>query len=146
MSASSASTSGGLASVDLFRGIEPKELQHLERLAKRRTYEPGQVIIREHEGGIGFFLINSGRVRVVHQGKEGEERELATMGPGQTFGEMALFSDWARRSATVSAVEPTECLVLHRLDFIDHLRKHPDIAIRLLDTLSRRLNAAQQQL
>jgi len=146
MSASSASTSGGLASVDLFRGIEPKELQHLERLAKRRTYESGQVIIREHEGGIGFFLINSGRVRVVHQGKEGEERELATMGPGQTFGEMALFSDWARRSATVSAVEPTECLVLHRLDFIDHLRKNPDIAIRLLDTLSRRLNAAQQQL
>ena len=146
MSASSSPTSGGLASVDLFRDIERKDLQRLEQLAKRRSYEPGQVIIRENEGGIGFFLITSGRVRVMLQGREGEERELATMGPGQTFGEMALFSDWARRSATVTAVEPTECLVLHRLDFLAHLRKHPDIAIRLLDTLSRRLNAAQQQL
>jgi CRP-like cAMP-binding protein len=66
---------------------------------------------------------------------------LRTIGPGGVFGEMALFSD-RPRSATVTAIEPTDCLALHRLEFLDELRRSPDVALRLLDTLAVRLAEA----
>ena len=59
--------------------------------------------------------------------------------------EMALFTD-RRRSATVKAVEPTECLALHKLEFRDELRRNPKVAIRLLDTLAARLSEEYDQL
>ena len=132
-----------LAGIELFAGIGDRELERLERLGRRRHYAAGEAIVREGESGIALFAITSGRVRVSQRQADGQERELRTIGPGGWFGEMALFSN-RRRSASVTALEPTECLALHRLDFLDELRKSPDVAIRLLDTLSQRLVDAQR--
>ena len=140
------SDGAALANVELFQGLDRRELQRLESIARRRTYDTGQVILREGDTGIGLFLVLKGKVRVTQGDGTPQARELATIGEGGAFGEMALFRDFGRRSATVTAVEPTECLVLHRLDFLDQLRSNPEIAIKLLDTLSQRVSAAQQSM
>ncbi len=134
----------GTGAIALFHGIEPKELARLERLARPRQFEVGHVIVREGDTGIALFTIVRGKVRVTLTLKDGTERELKILGPGDSFGEMALFSG-RRRSATITALEPVECLVLHRFDFLDELRKYPDVAIRLLDTMSQRLTESNHR-
>lgn len=136
-------SSSTLARVDIFRDLEAEDLQRIESLSRRRRYETGQKLVEEGSGAAALFVIVSGRVRVTLKNPDGSERELTTVGAGGSFGEMALFQDWGRRSATVTAVEPTECLVLPRLDFLDELRRNPDIAIRLLAVLSQRVMQAQ---
>ena len=138
---SSANISGALGGTELFRGLTPQELERLERLAHRRHYEPGGVIISEGQGGIAFFVLTSGKAVVTRTGQDGQQHELRTIGPGGVFGEMALFTD-RPRSATITAVEPTDCLALHRLEFLEELRRSPDVALRLLDTLAARLSEA----
>jgi CRP/FNR family transcriptional regulator, cyclic AMP receptor protein len=138
---SSPNVSAGLANAELFRDLTPAELERIERVAHRRHYDPGAVIVREGQGGIAFFIVTSGEVVVSREGKDGQHQELRRVGPGGVFGEMALFSD-RPRSATVSAAEPTDCLALHRLEFLDELRRSPDVALRLLDSLAIRLDAA----
>jgi CRP/FNR family transcriptional regulator, cyclic AMP receptor protein len=133
-----------LASVPLFSGIDQKELSRLESRARVRPYQAGDVIVEQGSVGVALFVIRSGCVRVTQKGQDGQERELRTMGPGEAFGEMALFNN-RPRSATITATEPTECLALHQLDFLDELRKAPELAIRLLDTLSQRLVDAEQR-
>ncbi len=142
---SSVNISGALANSDLFKGLTQQELGRLERLAHRRHYEPGEVIIQEGKGGIAFFVLTSGRAQVTRTGQDGKQHELRTVGPGGVFGEMALFTD-RPRSATITAVEPTDCLALHRLEFIEELRRSPDVALRLLDTLAARLGEEYDRL
>ena len=134
-----------LAKVRLFRDLPEKELQQLERRSVPRQYAAGQTILREGEQGLALFLILKGEVRVVQQ-KAGADRELARIGPGGWFGEMALFRDEAQRNASVIALEPTECLVLMRSYFLEVVREHPDIAIHLLSVLSQKITDLQHQL
>jgi CRP/FNR family cyclic AMP-dependent transcriptional regulator len=138
---SSNNASTGLAGADLFRNLAPAELARLERLAHRRHYDPGAVIVEEGQGGIAYFVVTAGQVSVTRAAADGQLRELRRIGPGGGFGEMALFSD-RPRTATVSAVEPTDCLALHRLEFLEELRRSPEMALRLLDTLALRLDEA----
>jgi CRP-like cAMP-binding protein len=125
----------------LFGSLSPAELARLERHAHRRHFDAGTVIVNEGQGGIAYFVVMSGQVAVSRASADGEQREIRKIGPGGGFGEMALFSD-RPRSATVTAVEPTDCLALHRLEFLDELRRSPEIAIVLLDSLARRLDEA----
>ncbi|MDP2948756.1 MAG: Crp/Fnr family transcriptional regulator, partial [Chloroflexota bacterium] len=63
---------------------------------------------------------------------------LASLGPGEFFGEMALLEGYLR-SASIRAVEDTECLVMSRWDFLAELRGQPSMAVQMLPVLSRRL-------
>lgn len=138
---SSTNTPTGFAGAELFRGLPASELAQLERVAHPRHFEAGETIIREGEGGIAFFVITAGEVAISRAGSDGQPHELRRLRAGGTFGEMALFSD-RPRSATVTAVVPTDCLALHRFEFLDELRRNPEVALRLLDTLARRLDEA----
>ena len=142
---SSTNSATGIAGVELFQGLREQDLERLERVAHKRSYEPGAVIVEEGQGGIAFFVLISGQAVVTRTGKDGQVHELRKIGPGGVFGEMALFTD-RRRSATVKAVEPTECLALHKLEFRDELRRNPEVALRLLDTLAARLSEGYDQL
>jgi CRP/FNR family transcriptional regulator, cyclic AMP receptor protein len=139
MSSTNAST--GFANAELFRDLTPDELAPMERAAHPRHYDAGATILREGQGGIAFFVVTSGKVSVTRSGSDGQQREIRTIGPGGVFGEMALFSD-RPRAATVTAVEPTDCLALHRLEFLDELRRHPEVALRMLNSLAIRLDEA----
>ena len=76
-------------------------------------------------------------MEVVHDA-DGKADELATLGPGDFFGEMALFEGFPR-NATVRATEDTECLAMTRWDFTAEMKNHPEIAVGMIPVLVRRL-------
>lgn len=122
-----------LQKVPLFAGLSLEELTLIARSVKDRVYEPGSVIVRQGDPGMGFYLIAEGRVEVTHDG-----HRIRELGPGEFFGEMALMEERAR-TATVTARERTRCLQLVRWDFRALLKEHPDLAVRLLEVVVRRL-------
>lgn len=133
-------TMDSFAHVPLFRDLDRKALERIERAARQRSFKAGEAIVKEGDEGVGFYLIASGKVSVTRGGTQ-----LNSLGAGDFFGEMALL-DNHRRSATVTATEPTECIVVHRADFVAELRANPDLAIDLLALMSRRLRELDEKL
>ncbi len=129
-----------LRRVPLFGGIPDSGLDSIARQLSERSYEPGAVIVKQGEPGVGFYLIDEGKVEVEQGG-----RSLATLGPGDFFGELALLED-VPRTATVIARAPTRCLQLVRWNFRAILKENPDIAVRLLETAVRRLRRHEGEL
>lgn len=110
---SSADTHVFLRSVRLFRSVEEAELGILADSLRERTLKRGQVLLREGEGGDEMFLVRSGSL-VISKAVTGRvEQVLARVGPGDFFGEMALF-DRSPRSATIQADNDAVLLVLDR--------------------------------
>ena len=134
-----------LAQVPLFSQLGHRDLKRLAKGTVTRQFQNGEAIVREGEQAVAFYLILSGRVEVVKGAEGSSPRVLNTLGPGDFFGEMALLDGYLR-SATVRAVEDTECLVLSRWDFMAELRSSPYIAVQMLPVLSRRLRGAEAQL
>src|SRR5712691_9174432 len=131
-----------LKKVPIFSQLERRSLERLGKLMVPRPVRAGDVIIKEGDQAAGFFVINSGKVEVV-KGLGGADVEvLNTLGPGDFFGEMALFEGFPR-NATVRAVDDTKCLAMTRWDFTAEMRTHPEIAIALIPILVRRLRDAE---
>ena len=135
-----ASTTDALMNVPLFRDLNKKALARLEKIARERSFAAGDVIVKEGDEGVGFFLITSGQVAVTR-----DRTELSRLGAGDFFGEMALLDNF-RRSATVQALEPTKALAMLRSDFISELRENAGLAVEMLALMSRRLREADERL
>lgn len=133
-----------LKRVRMFEDLDQRSLEAIANAAVEQRYEPGQEIVRQGDTGVGAFIIRSGKVEVV-QDRDGKEAKLATLGPGDVFGEMALLDEFPR-SATVRAVEPTTALGIQRWHFRGILESHPQIALALLPMLTRRIRNAEHQL
>lgn len=130
-----------LKGTPLFSRLGRKELEALLKTAKERDFEPGKTIVREGDvSGLGFYLILDGRVEV----KKGN-KVLSKLGSGEFFGEMALLDD-APRSADVVATEKTKCLLLTKWDIKSLITTYPDIAMKMLEELTRRLRETDQKL
>jgi nucleotide-binding universal stress UspA family protein len=130
-----------LSHTSLFAELSQEDLEHLAETARIRTYHRGEVIVREGEMATGCFILASGRVEVL-KGADGQHPTvLATLGAGDFFGEMAVIDDHPR-SATVRAVEEAECVAIRREDFLETLQHRPQIAVRMLPVLVRRLRQA----
>jgi CRP/FNR family transcriptional regulator, cyclic AMP receptor protein len=134
-----------LASASLFSELSRKDLKRLAAATITRAYKKGDVIVKEGEMAVAFYLITKGHVNVTHGGKGESQTAMAALGPGEFFGEMALLDSYPR-SASVTAVEDTECLVLSRWDFLAELRSNPFIAVQMLPTLSRRIRKLQEDI
>jgi CRP-like cAMP-binding protein len=132
-----------LAKAALFRGMSEEYLQRLGRAGRERTYAPGEVILREGDPGIAFFVINTGHCEVL-RGTGPDQQVINQLNPGDSFGEMALLNDLPRM-ATVRAIDNVSCLALLRLDLLDALRDQPEIAIHMLKTLSQLLRRAEER-
>ncbi|HZU14434.1 MAG TPA: cyclic nucleotide-binding domain-containing protein [Chloroflexota bacterium] len=132
-----------LQRIPLFRGLQPKQVKSLARWTTTRNYPAGTAIVREGQPGLGLYFIESGTVKVTQQTANGE-RELRTMGPGQSFGELSLLED-RPRTATITAMEPTTCVLLDKMQFNAELRAHPEMAIPLLHVLAGWLLEAEQR-
>ncbi len=127
-----------IAQVPLFSDLSQRELQVLAANCREREYPTDATLMREGETGVGLFVLISGRVRVFQQAAGGDIRELGTFERGAVLGEMSLLDDLPR-TATVAALEPTRALVIPVWDFRAVLRESPDIGIKLLAVMSRRL-------
>ena len=133
-----------LKRVSMFEDLDQKSLEAIANAAVEQSYQPGQEVVRQGDTGVGAFIIRSGKVEVV-QTRDGKETKLATLGPGEVFGEMALLDEFPR-SATVRAVEPTTALGIQRWHFRGILESHPQIALALLPMLTRRVRNAEHML
>ena len=130
-----------LRRLSLFRDLEPDELSAVARTMRHRHAEKGSVILAQDEPGNVGFVIVSGAVDVLLESEDGRQFIVARLGPGDHFGEMALL-DTEPRSATVVATADTELLVMRRDEFLEELVRHPQIMLRMLLALSRRLRQA----
>jgi len=129
-----------LRRVPLFDGLNDKELEAVANTAKERRYDTGDTIVGEGEGGVGFFVIAEGSARVeVH----GERR--GTLGPGDSFGEVALLDEGGRRTASVIAEAPVRVFGLTAWQFTPLLEQHPAIAVKTAKILARRLREAEER-
>lgn len=129
-----------LARVPLFASCERGEIAAIEAVAQESFFTQGQPIVTQGTPGTAFYLILSGRVEIIR-----DSSSLGALGPGDFFGEMSLL-DNAPRSASIRALEDTSCLMLSSWDFKSLLEKHPSIAIKLLEVISRRLRVADERI
>lgn len=134
-----------LRGMEIFQNLTVNELAAVASLAEPRTFAPGDKIITEGEVGESMYLIISGKVGVQKRADDGCDVDLAEMGPGEYFGEMALF-DNEKRSATVNAQEQTQVLVLHKQEFGEAVREYPQVALQMCKELSRRLRELHQKI
>jgi len=130
-----------LKRVPMFEDLDKRSLEAIANAAVEQKYDARQEIMRQGDIGVGAFIIRSGKVEVV-QDKDGQPHRLATLGPGEMFGEMALLDEFPR-SASVRALEPTTLLGLQRWHFRGILESHPQIALAILPVLTRRLRNAE---
>jgi CRP-like cAMP-binding protein len=128
-----------LRSVPLFAGLEKKDLELLANTFKQRTFSPGEQIAREGDRGIGFFVIESGTAKVSQGGAE-----RGSLGPGDYFGEIALIDEGAR-TATVTADGQLHCYGMTSWEFRPLVETNASIAWYLLQTMAKRLRAAEQR-
>jgi CRP-like cAMP-binding protein len=130
-----------LGKVELFEELDKEDLERLAKVTVSREYKAGDTIVEEGELGVAFYIVAAGKVEVVKGLGTAAETVVATMGPGQFFGEMALFDNQVR-SASVRAAEDTECLVLTKWDFNAELKETDGrIALTMLSLLARRIRA-----
>jgi len=128
-----------LQRVPLFADFDRGDLQRLARSFKERSFDAGSTVAQEGKGGVGFFVIESGGATVSVR-----DEERAKLGPGDYFGEIALIDDGAR-SATITADSDLHCYGLTSWEFRPLVESNASIAWKLLETLAKRLRAAQQR-
>jgi CRP/FNR family cyclic AMP-dependent transcriptional regulator len=133
-----------LRNVPLFAELQPKQVRQLAKWATTRNYQAGQVIVAEGQAGLGLYCIQSGKVSVTQKTNTGE-REIRQMGPGESFGELALLSN-APRAATVTAMDPTTCVLLDKSQFLAEIRTYPEIALALLPVLTQWVREADKKI
>jgi CRP-like cAMP-binding protein len=127
-----------LAEVEIFSELPRGDLERLAKVTVVRQYKDGDVIVKEGEMGVAFYVVSRGHVEVF-KGTAGVEHSIATLGPGSFFGEMALFDNQVR-SASVRAKGDCECLVLTKWDFNAELTTGGcRIATAMLAILARRI-------
>ncbi len=133
---------GMLERTPIFAQLTKRDLNALAQTARQRKFAAGEVIVKEGSNAIGCFIVASGEVEVVKGLDSPDQEVLATLGPGDFFGEMAIIDD-GPRSATVRAIKDTECIAITRWDFMAEVRTRPDIAIQMLPILVKRIRAAE---
>jgi CRP/FNR family transcriptional regulator, cyclic AMP receptor protein len=127
-----------LRRVSLFTELSPEELEKVARVAVPRSYPAGSIILREGDPGDTCYILRSGEARVVRQHADGRAITLTNLGPGEIFGELAMF-DGEVRSATVEAVDDVRAVAILAGDLKRLLGEHPEIAVKLLGALAARL-------
>lgn len=127
-----------LRRVPFFEDLTPEDLARIAKIGQRRRFDAGSAIVTKDEAGGGLFVILQGSARVETGGT------VHTLGPGTFFGEMALLAR-KPRSATVTAVEPVEALMLEAMYFRPFLIKNPSVAVTILEGVVDRLREVQER-
>jgi len=119
--------------VPLFAGLDRKELRSIEKVLHERTFTPGWTIAEEGKEGVCFFVIQEGEVAVSQAGQE-----VARLGPGDHFGEIALLGKGSR-AASVRAVSDVRCYVIDGWDFRSLVKTNAGLTSALLEAMATRL-------
>lgn len=127
-----------LAGIPFFSGLDAASLESVGRGMRARRFRRGEVIFHQGDPGDALFIVMSGAIKIMLPSETGDEAILATLRPGDVFGELALL-DGAPRSATAVALEATETLILPRDQFRELLATEPAIRDALLASIAAEL-------
>jgi CRP/FNR family transcriptional regulator len=145
MSTSSQSAADLLAQVPVFQTLASWDLERVAAVAVPRRFDAHRVIFREGDSSDTCYVVRSGHARAVLEHPDGRTITLAHFGPGDIFGELAMFDD-ERRSATVETLDEVHAVAVLGSDMRRLLRDHPDLAVKLVISLGRRLREANDRL
>ena len=129
-----------LENVPIFAQLDASDLEDISRLAVTRAFPKNAVIVTEGDLGNSMYIIAKGRVKVFLTSEEGKEVILNTLGPDESFGELALL-DEEPRSASVMTLEPSSLVIISRPSFERCLADKPKIAVGLIRALVQRVRA-----
>jgi CRP/FNR family transcriptional regulator, cyclic AMP receptor protein len=145
MAATTQETVELLSRVGVFEQLATEDLERVAGVAVPRHFAPRQVIFREGDDSDTCYIVRTGHARALREHPDGRQIALAHFGPGDIFGELAMFDD-ERRSATIEAIDDLEVVAVLRADMRHLMRRHPDMAIKLVIALGRRLRDANERL
>jgi CRP-like cAMP-binding protein len=145
MAATSEDTIALLRAVPVFSDLGQDELARVAEVAVPRQFVAGEVVFREGDESSTCYIVRHGRARAVREHPDGRSITLANFGPGDIFGELAMFDD-ERRSATIETLEDTEAIAILGGDMRRLLSEHAEIAVKMLASLGRRLRETNERL
>ncbi len=145
MASSAADVAGLLATVPVFETLEPGDLDRVAAVAVPRAFAPNHIIFREGDESDTCYVVSTGHARAVREHPDGRTISLAHFGPGDIFGELAMFDD-ERRSATVETLDEVQAVAILGADMRRLIREHPDLAVKLVISLGRRLRETNERL
>ncbi len=145
MAATSEDTAQLLRNAALFSELADEDVAKVAELTVPRTFAAGEVVFREGDASDTCYVIRTGHARAVLEHPDGRSITLARFGPGEIFGELAMLGE-EPRSATVESLEETEAIAILGPDMRRLLREHPEISIKLIASLGRRLREANDRL
>jgi CRP/FNR family cyclic AMP-dependent transcriptional regulator len=134
-----------LRSVPLFADLEEGELERFSHVAVPRSFPAGTRVFHEGDSSDACYIVSEGSFRVTREHSDGRAITLATLGPGEIFGELAML-DGDTRSASAESITDGTLLALPANDVRSLLGRNPEIALKLVAGLVRRLRAANMRL
>lgn len=134
-----------LANVPIFSDLDKETIDKIIKSGVIQSYKKNSVILSEDDTGSALFVIAKGKVKISRRSNDDKEVILAILGESDFFGEMSLL-DGMTRSATVVAVEDSRLFIIQRSEFLDLLKKYPEVSIALLTELTKRLRQASMKI
>jgi CRP/FNR family transcriptional regulator len=134
-----------LRAVPVFETLGEADLLRVAQLGVPRAFRPGQVVFREGDASDTCYVVAAGHARAIRENPDGRTIALAHFGPGDIFGELAMFDD-ERRSATVEALDDLQTIAILGPDFRRLLHEHAGLSVKLVVSLGRRLREANERL
>jgi CRP/FNR family transcriptional regulator len=133
-----------LSRVPLFSELSRDELERISRVSVARSFPTGVRVFHEGDQSDACYLVRTGDLRVTREHPDGRAIALATLGPGDIFGELAML-DGEARSASVETLSDAELLALPAADVRRLLADHPGISVKLIAALTRRLRETNER-
>jgi CRP/FNR family transcriptional regulator, cyclic AMP receptor protein len=133
-----------LRQVPLFSGLADDELAAVAGVAALERFDADETVFREGETSSTCYVISSGHACALREHADGRVITLARFGPGDIFGELAMLDD-QRRSATIKALDELEAIAILGPDMHRLLAVHPDIAVKLIVALGRKLRETNER-
>jgi CRP/FNR family transcriptional regulator, cyclic AMP receptor protein len=131
--------------MDIFRDLEPEAMVAFEPQTEIRTYPKGQILYSQEDQAEVLFLLKRGRVQLYRPTPSGKRLDLAVIEPGTFFGEMPLLGE-SLRHAFAEAVEDSLICVMSRTDVERLMLERPQVALRMIEVLGRRLALCEARL
>lgn len=127
-----------IGSTPLFRGLDEDHFTELIAISERKKYKKGELIFSEGDEGNGFYIVETGKVKIFKLSLDGKEQILHIYGPGYPFGEVPVFSG-KKFPAFAQAVAKSSVIFFPRKEIINLISENPALALNMLAVLSMRL-------
>ena len=134
-----------LGRVPVLAGLGADDLEQVAGVCHPRRFDAGEVIFREGDESNTCYIVRSGHARAIREHSDGRQIALATFGPGDIFGELAMFDD-ERRSATIEVTDTLDALAILGADLRRLMLGRPQLAVALAAALSQRLRSTNERL